>query len=187
AVQAARAAFDTGPWGRLTGKERGRLMRRLAEVIAEHADEVAAVEVTDNGKLIREMAGQLQGLPDYYEYFAGAADKIHGETIPADRSNFFIYTVREPAGVVGAITPWNSPVLLMSWKLAPALAAGCTFVSSPPSRPPPPPSSSPGWSPRPASRPACSTSSPASAPRPAARSPSTPAWTRSRSPAPPPP
>jgi len=131
AVQAARAAFDTGPWGRLTGKERGRLMRRLAEVIAEHADEVAAVEVTDNGKLIREMAGQLQGLPGYYEYFAGAADKIHGETIPADRPNFFIYTVREPAGVVGAITPWNSPVLLMSWKLAPALAAGCTFVVKP--------------------------------------------------------
>ncbi len=131
AVQAARAAFDEGPWGRLTGRERGRLMRRLAAVIAEHADEVAAVEVTDNGKLIREMAGQLQGLPDYYEYFAGAADKIHGETIPADRSNFFIYTVREPAGVVGAITPWNSPVLLMSWKLAPALAAGCTFVVKP--------------------------------------------------------
>ncbi len=131
AVQAARAAFDTGPWGRMTGQERGRLMRRLAAVIAEHADEVAAVEVTDNGKLIREMAGQIQGLPDYYEYFAGAADKIHGETIPADRSNFFIYTVREPTGVVGAITPWNSPVLLMSWKLAPALAAGCTFVVKP--------------------------------------------------------
>jgi (Z)-2-((N-methylformamido)methylene)-5-hydroxybutyrolactone dehydrogenase len=85
AVQAARAAFDTGPWGRMTGRERGRLMRRLAAVIAEHADEVAAVEVTDNGKLIREMAGQIQGLPDYYEYFAGAADKIHGETIPAGR------------------------------------------------------------------------------------------------------
>jgi aldehyde dehydrogenase (NAD+) len=131
AVRAARTAFDDGPWGRLTGRERGRLMRRLAAVIAERADEVAAVEVTDNGKLIREMAGQIQGLPDYYEYFAGAADKIHGETIPADRSNFFIYTVREPAGVVGAITPWNSPVLLMSWKLAPALAAGCTFVVKP--------------------------------------------------------
>ncbi|MGA2015124.1 MAG: aldehyde dehydrogenase, partial [Solirubrobacteraceae bacterium] len=67
----------------------------------------------------------------HYEYFAGAADKLHGETIPPDKSNFFIYTVREPAGVVGAITPWNSPVLLMSWKLAPALAAGCTFVVKP--------------------------------------------------------
>jgi acyl-CoA reductase-like NAD-dependent aldehyde dehydrogenase len=92
---------------------------------------VAAVEVTDNGKLIREMAGQIRALPDYYEYFAGAADKIHGETIPADRSNFFIYTVREPAGVVGAITPWNSPLLLMTWKVAPALAAGCTVVVKP--------------------------------------------------------
>jgi aldehyde dehydrogenase (NAD+) len=76
-------------------------------------------------------AGQLSGLPAYYEYFAGAADKLHGDTIPSDKDNFFIYTVREPVGVVGAITPWNSPILLMSWKLAPALAAGCTFVVKP--------------------------------------------------------
>lgn len=131
AVGAARRAFDDGPWRTLTPVERGRLMRRLANLIAEHARDVAIVESTDNGKLIREMEGQLRGLPDYYEYFAGAADKLHGETIPADRSNFFIYTVREPVGVVGAITPWNSPVLLMTWKLAPALAAGCTFVVKP--------------------------------------------------------
>jgi acyl-CoA reductase-like NAD-dependent aldehyde dehydrogenase len=131
AVRAAREAFDTGPWGRATARQRARLMRRLAAVIEEHADEVAAVEVTDNGKLIREMAGQIRGLPDYLEYFAGAADKIHGDTIPADRDNFFIYTVPEPVGVVGAITPWNSPLLLMTWKLAPALAAGCTFVVKP--------------------------------------------------------
>ena len=77
------------------------------------------------------MEGQLRGLADYYHYFAGAADKIGGETLPADRPNFFIYTLREPVGVVGAITPWNSPMLLMSWKLAPALAAGCTFVVKP--------------------------------------------------------
>ena len=77
------------------------------------------------------MEGQLRGLADYYHYFAGAADKIHGETLPSDRPNFFIYTLREPVGVVGAITPWNSPLLLMSWKLAPALAAGCTFVVKP--------------------------------------------------------
>jgi (Z)-2-((N-methylformamido)methylene)-5-hydroxybutyrolactone dehydrogenase len=131
AVRAARAAFDAGPWRRTTAVERGRLLRRLAELIAENAERIAIVETTDNGKLIREMEGQLRGLADYYHYFAGAADKLHGETIPADRSNFFIYTLRDPVGVVAAITPWNSPVLLMSWKLAPALAAGCTVVVKP--------------------------------------------------------
>jgi acyl-CoA reductase-like NAD-dependent aldehyde dehydrogenase len=131
AVGAARRAFDDGPWRRTTAVQRGRLMRRLASLIGERAREVAIVESTDNGKLLREMEQQLAGLPDYYEYFAGAADKLHGDTIPSDRSNFFIYTVREPTGVVGAITPWNSPVLLMTWKLAPALAAGCTFVVKP--------------------------------------------------------
>jgi (Z)-2-((N-methylformamido)methylene)-5-hydroxybutyrolactone dehydrogenase len=131
AVKAARRAFDDGPWGRMTAVERARLMRRLAEVIADRATEVGVVESLDNGKLLREMDGQLKGLPAYYEYFAGAADKLHGDTIPSDRSNFFIYTVREPVGVIGAITPWNSPILLMSWKLAPALAAGCTFVVKP--------------------------------------------------------
>lgn len=131
AVRAAREAFDSGPWGKMTGKERARLMRRLADVIDSRADELAEVEVRDNGKLIREMTGQIKALPDYFHYFAGAADKIHGDTIPPDRDNFLIYSVREPLGVVGAITPWNSPVLLMTWKLAPALAAGCTFVVKP--------------------------------------------------------
>ena len=129
AVGAARAAFEG--WRRTTGVERARLMRRLADLIASEASRIAVVETTDNGKLIREMEGQLRGLADYYHWFAGAADKIHGETLPSDRANFFIYTLREPVGVVGAITPWNSPVLLMSWKLAPALAAGCTFVVKP--------------------------------------------------------
>jgi (Z)-2-((N-methylformamido)methylene)-5-hydroxybutyrolactone dehydrogenase len=131
AVRAARAAFDDGSWRATTGTERARLMRRLAGLIAENAERIAIVETIDNGKLIREMEGQLRGLADYYQWFAGAADKLHGETIPADRANFLIYTVREPVGVVAAITPWNSPVLLMSWKLAPALAAGCTFVVKP--------------------------------------------------------
>jgi aldehyde dehydrogenase (NAD+) len=131
AVRAARAAFDGGPWPAMPGTERARLIRRLADLIAENAERIAIVETTDNGKLIREMEGQLRGLADYYHWFAGAADKIHGETIPADRTNFLIYTLKEPVGVVAAITPWNSPVLLMSWKLAPALAAGCTFVVKP--------------------------------------------------------
>jgi acyl-CoA reductase-like NAD-dependent aldehyde dehydrogenase len=129
AVRAAREAFDEGPWGQMTGTERARLMRRLADLLAENADDVAVVESTDNGKLLREMGGQLNALPEWYYYFAGAADKIQGETIPSDKPNFFIYTRREPIGVVGAIIPWNSPLLLLTWKLAPALAAGCTFVT----------------------------------------------------------
>jgi (Z)-2-((N-methylformamido)methylene)-5-hydroxybutyrolactone dehydrogenase len=128
AVKAAREAFDEGPWGTMTGTERARLMRRLAELIAENADDLAIVESTDNGKLIREMGGQLNALPEWYYYFAGAADKIQGETIPSHNPSFFVYTRREPMGVVGAIVPWNSPLLLLTWKLAPALAAGCTFV-----------------------------------------------------------
>ena len=129
AVRAARDAFES--WSRTTPVSRGRLMRRLAELIASNAERIAVVETTDNGKLIREMEGQLRGLADYYHYYAGAADKVGGETLPADRENFFVYTLREPLGVVAAITPWNSPVLLMSWKAAPALAAGCTLVVKP--------------------------------------------------------
>jgi len=128
AVRAARAAFDEGPWGKMTGTERARLMRHLADLLAENAQEIAAIESTDNGKLLREMGGQLKALPEWYYYFAGAADKVQGETIPSDKPNFFVYTRREPIGVVGAITPWNSPLLLLTFKLAPALAAGCTFV-----------------------------------------------------------
>jgi len=128
AVRAARAAYDEGPWGKMTGTVRARLMRRLADLLAENAQEIAAIESTDNGKLLREMGGQLKALPEWYYYFAGAADKVQGETIPSDKPNFFVYTRREPIGVVGAITPWNSPLLLLTFKLAPALAAGCTFV-----------------------------------------------------------
>lgn len=129
AVEAAREALDEGPWGRMTGTERARLMRRLAELIAENAESLAVVETTDNGKLLREMSGQMKALPEWYYYFAGAADKIQGDTIPSHNPNFFVYTRREPIGVVGAIVPWNSPLLLLSWKLAPALAAGCTLVA----------------------------------------------------------
>jgi (Z)-2-((N-methylformamido)methylene)-5-hydroxybutyrolactone dehydrogenase len=129
AVRAAREAFDEGPWGKMTGTQRARLMRRFADLLAQNADDIAAVESTDNGKLIREMGGQLHALPEWYYYFAGAADKIQGETIPSHDPSFFIYTRREPMGVVGAIVPWNSPLLLLTWKLAPALAAGNTFVA----------------------------------------------------------
>jgi acyl-CoA reductase-like NAD-dependent aldehyde dehydrogenase len=130
AVSAAHDALN-GPWGRLTGGQRARLIRRLAEEIASHAEHLATVETTDNGKVIREMLGQLQGLPEWYYYFAGAADKLEGVTIPSNKPDFLIYTSRNPVGVVGAITAWNSPLLLAAYKLAPALAAGCTFVLKP--------------------------------------------------------
>jgi aldehyde dehydrogenase (NAD+) len=131
AVRAARAAFDSGPWRTMTGTERARLMRRLAELIADNAESLARVESTDNGKLLREMSGQLKAVPEWFYYFAGAADKLQGDTIPSDKPNFFVYTKKEAVGVVGMILPWNSPILLLSWKLATALAAGCTVVAKP--------------------------------------------------------
>ncbi|RHW28571.1 aldehyde dehydrogenase [Nocardioides immobilis] len=130
AVQAARDALN-GPWGRLSATERGRLLYRLADVIEREADHLADLEVRDGGKLLREMSGQMRGLPDYYRYFAGMADKLEGSVIPTGKSNYFVYTTHEPVGVVGAITPWNSPLLLLTWKLAAGLAAGCTFVVKP--------------------------------------------------------
>jgi aldehyde dehydrogenase len=131
AVRAARAAFEDPAWAGLTQTQRGRLLRRLGDLVGEHAEQLAVAEASDNGKLIREMRGQLAGLPDYYHYFAGWADKLHGEVIPGTRRELLNYTLREPVGVVGAITPWNSPLLLTTMKLAPALAAGNTIVVKP--------------------------------------------------------
>ncbi len=130
AVLAARRALE-GPWGHIVASERSRIMRQIADGIGQHAEHLARIETQDNGKLIREMLGQVKYLVNYYHYFAGAADKIHGETIPVDKPTMLNYTLREPVGVVGAIAPWNSPLLLLSWKLAPALAAGCTMVAKP--------------------------------------------------------
>jgi len=130
AVAAARAALE-GEWGTMGGFGRARIMRRVAELIAERADELARVETRDNGKLLREMAGQMGAIPNWFTYFSGIADKLQGHAIPPDGDGFLVYTREEPVGVVGAITPWNSPLLLLTWKLAPALAAGCTLVVKP--------------------------------------------------------
>ncbi len=130
AVAAARAALD-GEWGQLTGFARAQLLHRLGDLITENADRLARLEVNDSGKLYREMIGQLTGLGGWYHYYAGLADKIEGRQIPAPNPNYLVYTRREPVGVVAAITPWNSPLLLLTWKLAPGLAAGCTFVVKP--------------------------------------------------------
>ncbi|WP_218105173.1 aldehyde dehydrogenase [Micromonospora rhizosphaerae] len=130
AVDAAAQALD-GEWGRTSGRDRRKLLLRIAEVITSKADELALIEAYDNGKLLREMRGQLDGLPDWYEFYAGLADKVRGATVPLSKPDFFGYTVKEPAGVCAAITAWNSPLLLLTWKLAPALAAGCTMVVKP--------------------------------------------------------
>ncbi|MGG6382512.1 aldehyde dehydrogenase [Paenarthrobacter sp. NEAU-H11] len=131
AVDAARAALMRGPWATLTNAGRAQLMRRLADLIERDHVYLGEIETRDNGKLLREMTSQMAYLPQWYRYFAGVAETLCGETIPSDRPNFFIYTRREPVGVVGAILPWNSPLLLLAWKLAPALAAGCTMVIKP--------------------------------------------------------
>jgi aldehyde dehydrogenase (NAD+) len=131
AVEAAHRAFTTGDWPKLSASQRGALLRRLGDLIAREAERLGALEVRDNGKLFAEMGGQLRYLPNWYYYFGGLADKIEGAVIPIDKANTFNFTRHEPVGVVAAITPWNSPLMLLSWKLAPALAAGCTMVVKP--------------------------------------------------------
>ena len=131
AVEAARAAFD-GSWGAMSGFERAAIMRKIATAITDNAERLALLEVRDSGKLMREMLGQLNVLGTWYAYFSGLADKLEGRTVPAVAPRtYFGYTTREPVGVVGAITPWNSPLLLLTMKLAPLLAAGCTCVVKP--------------------------------------------------------
>ena len=130
AVAAARAALD-GEWGAMTPFARAARLRRLGDLITENAEALARTEVNDSGKLYREMIGQLNGLGGWYHYYAGIAPTIEGRQIPAPNPNYLVYTRKEPVGVVAAITPWNSPLLLMTWKVAPALAAGCTVVVKP--------------------------------------------------------
>jgi len=131
AVGAAKQAFNSGEWPKLTATARGHLLRRLGDLVAENAQHLAEMEVRDNGKLIAEMGMQLKYIPQWYYYFAGLADKIEGAVLPIDKADHFTYTTHEPLGVVGMIIPWNSPLLLVAWKMAPALAAGNTVVIKP--------------------------------------------------------
>lgn len=131
AVYAADDAFRNPAWAGLTQTQRGHLLRKLGDIIGENADELARLESLDNGKLLREMKGQLKGVPEYLYYYGGLADKIQGSQIPANSLDIINFTQREPLGVVGAITPWNSPLTLTISKLAPALAAGNTLVIKP--------------------------------------------------------
>ncbi len=131
AVKAARKAFDLGPWRKMNARERGKLMNRLANLMEENQEELAALETLDNGKPINDSRGaDLPLAIDCFRYYAGWADKIEGKTIPIN-GPYFCYTRLEPVGVVGQIIPWNFPLLMAAWKLGPALAAGCTVVLKP--------------------------------------------------------
>jgi aldehyde dehydrogenase (NAD+) len=131
AAKAARKAFDSGPWSKMDARDRGRLLYKLADLIEANLEELAQLEVLDNGKPISEARhADLPLVVDCLRYYAGWADKIHGETIPV-RGNYFCYSRREPVGVAGQIIPWNFPLLMVAWKWGPALAAGCTVVMKP--------------------------------------------------------
>jgi phenylacetaldehyde dehydrogenase len=135
AVKAARAAFEKGPWSKISPSERGRMMWRLADLIEKHTEEFAQLESLDNGKPLK--IARIADLPlavDHFRYYAGWATKIEGNTIPmglARQGSYHAYTVREPVGVVGQIIPWNFPLLMAAWKLGPALATGCCVVLKP--------------------------------------------------------
>ena len=132
AVDAARSAFDTGPWPQMKPAERANLMQRIADKIEAHAEELAQLETLDNGKPIKYAHGDVAAAIGAMRYYAGWADKIHGTThninLPGD---FHTYTLREPVGVVALIVPWNYPMVMAAMKLGPALAAGCTCILKP--------------------------------------------------------
>ncbi|RDX76730.1 Aldehyde dehydrogenase family 2 member B7, mitochondrial, partial [Mucuna pruriens] len=128
AVRAARKAFDEGPWPKMTAYERSRIILRFADLLEKHNDEVAAIETWDSGKTYEQAANvEIPMVVRLFRYYAGWADKIHGQTIPAD-GPYHVQTLHEPIGVAGQIVPWNFPLLIFSWKVAPALACGNTVV-----------------------------------------------------------
>ena len=134
AVRAARAAFESGPWPKMSPAERARLLWRLSELMDAHKEELAEIETLDNGKPV--FFSRIVDVPqaiEMFQYFSGWATKIEGTTIPLSSplGEFFAYTVRQPIGVVAQIIPWNFPLIMASWKLAPALAAGCCIVLKP--------------------------------------------------------
>ncbi len=131
AVHAARAAFESGPWSKMDGRDRGRLMLKLADLMEQNLEELAALETLDNGKPINDARNADVPLAiDCLRYYAGWADKITGDTVPV-RGDYFCYTRREPIGVCGQIIPWNFPILMVAWKWGPALATGNTIVMKP--------------------------------------------------------
>jgi acyl-CoA reductase-like NAD-dependent aldehyde dehydrogenase len=131
AVRAARRAFDETDWPRRPPQERAAILRRLGLLIEEHADRLVHQQIRENGKLVSEMGPNIRAVAGDCHFYAGLAETLHGHTMGAPFPNFMTYTVREPIGVVAAITPWNTPLGLLGWKMFPALAAGNTVVSKP--------------------------------------------------------
>ncbi len=128
AVQAAHRAFEEGPWSEMTPTQRGRLLRRLGDLLAERSEELGRTESIDTGKLLTETRWQAKYIAEFFHFYAGCADKLSGETLPIDKPDLFVFTRREPLGVVAAVVPWNSQLFLVAVKLGPALAAGNTVV-----------------------------------------------------------
>ena len=128
AVRAAHRAFTSGPWAKMLPFERGRLLRKLADLLTAKSEELGRIETTDSGKLLKETRWQAKYISEFFHFFAGAADKIHGETLPIDKPDMIAMTLREPLGVVAAVVPWNSQLFLTAVKIGPALAAGNTVV-----------------------------------------------------------
>ena len=128
AVEAAHRAFSSPDWSGITASARGKLLLRLADLIAENAQSLAALETQDTGKIIRETSAQIAYVAEYYRYYAGLADKIEGAHLPIDKPDMEVWLRREPIGVVAAVVPWNSQLFLSAVKIGPALAAGCTVV-----------------------------------------------------------
>ena len=128
AVRAAEHAMREGPWSEMTPTARGKTLRKLSDLMAEHSEALGRVETRDTGKMFKETRWQSTYIAEYYHFFAGAADKIAGETLPIDKPDMFVFTDREPLGVVAAVIPWNSQMFLSAVKIAPALAAGNAIV-----------------------------------------------------------
>ncbi|MGB1389612.1 MAG: aldehyde dehydrogenase [Paracoccaceae bacterium] len=128
AVRAAHRACYNGPWAQMTATDRGKCLRRLGDLLAEQSEHLGEVETRDTGKMFKETRWQAKYIAEYYHFYAGAADKISGETLPIDKPDMFVFTAREPLGVVAAIVPWNSQLFLSACKIGPALAAGNTVV-----------------------------------------------------------
>ncbi|MFQ3354502.1 MAG: acyl-CoA reductase-like NAD-dependent aldehyde dehydrogenase [Paracoccaceae bacterium] len=128
AVKAAHNAFTKGPWASMTPTERGRCLRNLADLLAEQSENLGVIESVDTGKMLKETRWQAKYIAEFFNFYAGCADKISGETLPIDKPDMFVFTNREPLGVVAAIVPWNSQLFLVAVKMGPALAAGNTIV-----------------------------------------------------------
>lgn len=128
AVQAAHRSFLAGPWPKMPPSERGKCLRRLAELLAERSEQLGRTEAVDTGKMLKETRWQAKYIAEFFQFYAGCADKISGETLPIDKPDLFVFTRREPLGVVAAVVPWNSQLFLVAVKIGPALAAGNTVV-----------------------------------------------------------